>query len=385
VFWTPGACALLHSAGGAASRLSGGCSRRPGARGAPRTGVHRLRGPLEVEEEAEPVGKHGQRAARLLVPGDRVDVAQPLRVQLRAAAAHVHTHLRARGGGRSEPPARRRRAAGRPPGGRPPARRALPGTGLRGSRRAVLRGRACARWSCVCAGRARGRARSLPRSARWFIPESAQASYATSSSLRSCGSILCARRGARERQAAQADLKRPVRRSRPRSPPAPCTGEGLPSAAQRAACRARPSPFQQPLSSVRPVDRWAACCAPLREGGAPAPASRAPRRRMRRSGRTRPACRSAPACCAGRPASGGRPASPCPRRPAGWPRTATSSATRGTWRARVGASVSAAAPDRLAGARARAVRPLPASGGRPECEVHACRRVGSDLRGDLQV
>ena len=35
------------------------------------------------------------------------------------------------------------------------------------------------------------RTRSLPRSARWLIPESIQASYATSSSLRSCGSILC--------------------------------------------------------------------------------------------------------------------------------------------------------------------------------------------------
>ena len=39
------------------------------------------------------------------------------------------------------------------------------------------------------------RTRSLPRSARWLMPESIQASYATSSSLRSCGSILCSAGG----------------------------------------------------------------------------------------------------------------------------------------------------------------------------------------------
>ena len=140
-------------AGGAASGLSGEGSRRPGARGAPRTGVYRLRGPLEVEEEAEPVGKHGQRAARLLVPGDRVDVAQPLRVQLRAAAAHIHAHLRARGRGplslsHSLRPARRRVASQRP--SPRPARAAWVRPARK--RRFVLRGM---RWGGASAGRAR--------------------------------------------------------------------------------------------------------------------------------------------------------------------------------------------------------------------------------------
>lgn len=57
------------------------------------TRVHSLRWPLEVEEEAQPVGEHGERAPRLLVAGDLLNVAQPLRVQLGAAAAHIHAHL----------------------------------------------------------------------------------------------------------------------------------------------------------------------------------------------------------------------------------------------------------------------------------------------------
>ena len=58
-----------------------------------RTGVHSLGGAAEVKCEAEAVGKHRQRAARLLIPSDARNIAEPLGMQLRPTAANIYANL----------------------------------------------------------------------------------------------------------------------------------------------------------------------------------------------------------------------------------------------------------------------------------------------------
>ena len=57
------------------------------------TCVDRLGWPPEVKAEGQAVGKHGQRASCLLVASDLWDIAQPLGMDLRATASHIHTNL----------------------------------------------------------------------------------------------------------------------------------------------------------------------------------------------------------------------------------------------------------------------------------------------------
>ena len=57
------------------------------------TCVDRLRWPSEVKAEGQAVGEHGQRASSLLIASDLWYIAQPLSVNLRATASHIHTDL----------------------------------------------------------------------------------------------------------------------------------------------------------------------------------------------------------------------------------------------------------------------------------------------------
>jgi len=303
VSWTPGARALMHTQveqpTGSAGRAAGGLGRA--ARCAPVSTA--FEGPLKSKKKLSRLANMDS-----VQPVCSYPVIALMSLSHCACSSepqqptYTPTCARAAGDRSASATASGRRAAGWPHSDRAPARRAPLGSGLHG--KGALCCVACAGAAPARAGRG-GRARSLPRSARWFMPESAQASYATSSSLRSCGSILCARRAARERQAAQAVLAQPVRRSRPHSPLLHAL-EKESSIVLHSALHAGGAPASAEQRAAG--GRRAACCTPLRGRGAPAPASRAPRRRRRRSGRTRPACRSAPACCAGRPASGGRPA-----------------------------------------------------------------------------
>ena len=149
------------------------------------------------------------------------------------------------------------------------------------------------------AGGRRQRTLSLPRSCFTSTPESTQASCVTSSSLRSCGSILCAPSPSPPVSTSAHALAAllPMHLSAHRQTPVKRCGALHSQPALHGACTANQSARR---------DEQALRRAELQEGPrAPTPASRARRRRSRQSSHTPAASQSAPACRAGRPATAG--------------------------------------------------------------------------------